>query len=100
MVTQAALLTAVQAHPVPVVTLTLPVLAEEPADEPVGDSVTAQGFVNANWFETVLRPVPPGPTAATRASYVVPIGNPEKVVVMSMRMTPLVFGVGLPSGFV
>lgn len=48
MVTHAALLTAVQAQPAPVVTLTLPVLADEPADEPVGDSTTPQEFVNAN----------------------------------------------------
>lgn len=68
MVTHPALLTAVQAQPAPVVTLTLPVLAEEPADVPMGASVRAQGLVKANWFETVLRLTPPGPTAATRAS--------------------------------
>jgi hypothetical protein len=47
-VTQAASLDAVQAHPAPVDTLTLPVLAAAPADVPVGASVTVHGFVNAN----------------------------------------------------
>ena len=66
--TQAALLVAVQAHPAPVDTLTAPVLADAPADVPVGASVTVQGFVKANWFERPLRPTPPGPTATTRDS--------------------------------
>ena len=67
-VTQAALLTAVQAQPEPVVTLTLLVLAVDPTDAAVGEILTAHGFVNANWFDGLLRPTPPGPTATTLAS--------------------------------
>jgi hypothetical protein len=99
-VTQAALLVAVQAHPAPVDTATLPVLAAAPADVLVGVIVTAQGSVKTNWFERPLRPTPPGPTATTRASNVVPVGKAANVVVRSIRMTLLVFGAGLPSELV
>jgi hypothetical protein len=100
MVTQAALLTAVHAQPAPVDTATFPVLAAAPADALDGVIVTVQGFVKMNWLLRPLRATPPGPTAATRASNVVPVGSAANVVVRSMRMTPLVFGVGLPSELV
>jgi hypothetical protein len=68
MVTQDALLVAVQAQPLVVVT-------EDDLDPPaaatecdVGDTTQAHGTANENVFDCALRPTPPGPTAATVAT--------------------------------
>jgi hypothetical protein len=65
---QTALVLAFHAQPAPVATATEPVPAALPTEVPVGVSVAAHGLLNANWFESPLRAVPAGPTAATRAS--------------------------------
>jgi hypothetical protein len=68
MVTHAALLLVVHGQPAATVTATVPVPAAPPSKVPVGAIDEAHGSVNANGFDTVLRPVPVGPTAAIRAS--------------------------------
>ena len=64
----AALLTALQAHPVPAVTATLPVAELDAIARLAGEMVGAHGALNENALETLLVASPPGPTAATRAS--------------------------------
>jgi hypothetical protein len=62
-------LEAVHVHVAPVLTDTVPVLAEDGTDVCVGVSVVvAHGSVKENGFDSRLRPKPAGPTAATRAS--------------------------------
>ena len=68
MVSQLALLVAVQVQPVPAVTLTLldpPAAAAPHADV---DSAYVQDDAKANVFESALAVDPPGPTAATSAT--------------------------------
>jgi len=67
-VNQAALLTAVQGHPVPVLRETLPLPAADEKVWLVGVSEGLQAAENENVFETVLVADPPGPFAETRAS--------------------------------
>jgi hypothetical protein len=68
MVSQGALLATVHAHP-------LVVLTDDDADPPaaaiewtVGETAYEHGTANENVLEGVLRPTPPGPTAATVAT--------------------------------
>jgi hypothetical protein len=63
-----ALLVAVQAQPVTADTATLPVAACPFTDTLVGEIAELHRDENANVFDSVLRPTPAGPIAATRAS--------------------------------
>jgi hypothetical protein len=63
-----ALLTALQTHPVPAVTVLLPVPPAAAIACDVGEIVGAQGALNANAFERALGALPPGPTADTTDS--------------------------------
>jgi hypothetical protein len=67
-VIHAALLTAVQVHPVPAVTVLLPLPPAATIDCDVGEMVGAHGALNANVFDRALGELPPGPTADTTAS--------------------------------
>jgi hypothetical protein len=67
-VNQDALLLAVHAQPVTALTVTLPVDARPFTEMLVGVIAELHGDENANVFDSVLRPTPEGPTAATRAS--------------------------------
>jgi hypothetical protein len=67
-VIQLVLLVAVQLQPVVVVTERLAGPPLAPLDGLVGDTVNVHGDENEKVFEAVLRPTPPGPTAATFAS--------------------------------
>ncbi len=97
-VSQEALLVAVHAHPVTAETVTLPVDAWPLTATLVGEIAELQGDENANVFDSVLRPTPAGPTAATRASYVVPgAGHGVNSVVKSTRIFPSVCGAGFPN---
>ena len=97
-VTHEALLAAVHAQPVTADTVTLPVDACPLTVTLVGEIAELQGEENANVFDSILRPTPAGPTAATRASYVVPgAGHGVSSVVKSTRIFPSVCGAGFPS---
>ncbi len=63
-----ALLTAVQAQPVPAVTAVLPVPPPAAIDNVVGEIAGAHGAVNEKVFEGRLVPAPAGPIAEMRAS--------------------------------
>jgi hypothetical protein len=91
-------LTAVHEHPVPVLTARLLVPPEAARDTAVVDRAYEQGDVNVNGLEGLLWPVPPGPTATTRASSIVPgvSGHAGSVVARSTRMSPLLPGAGFP----
>jgi hypothetical protein len=67
---QAAPLEAVQPQPASAVAATLDVPAPAATDSVVGAAVNVQPGAKSmvNWFESALRPVPLGPTAATRDS--------------------------------
>jgi hypothetical protein len=92
------LLAAVHAQPVTAETETFPVDACALSDTLVGVIAELHGEENAKVFDSVLRPTPDGPTAATRASNVVPgAGHGERSVVKSTRIFPSVCGAGLPS---
>jgi hypothetical protein len=67
-VIQPALLTALQAQPVPALTVLLPLPPAAAMAWDVGEIVGAHGAVNANVFERALGVVPPGPTADTTDS--------------------------------
>lgn len=67
-VSQEALLEAVHEHPVTAVTATLPVDAAPLTETLVGEIDELHGEVNANVLDSVLRPIPVGPTATTLAS--------------------------------
>jgi hypothetical protein len=67
-VSHEVLLVAVQGHPVTADTATLPVDAWAFRDTLVGVIDELHGEENANVFDSILRPTPAGPTAATRAS--------------------------------
>jgi hypothetical protein len=69
-VSQAALLAAVHAHPVGVVTLTLELPPADAAANDVAPSEVVQTTAAWNWFDTALTVVPPGPEADTRVSYI------------------------------
>jgi hypothetical protein len=93
-----ALVSALQAHDAPAVTLTLPLPAPCPTDAEPGEIVGEQaGSAKENWLERVLPADPPGPTAVTRASNVTPgVGTTLSSARKSTRITPLAFGVGFP----
>ena len=67
-VIQGALLVADHVHPAPTVTPTLPVAVPAPTDRFVGEIAGVHTNDHENVFDSVLFVVPPGPTAATRAS--------------------------------
>jgi hypothetical protein len=67
-VSHAALLAAVQAHPAPAVTETVPLPPAAANDCDAGEIAGAHGAVNPNVFEGRLGEPPPGPTADTRVS--------------------------------
>jgi hypothetical protein len=62
-------LDAVHAHPVPAATVTDALAAPAATDTVAGEMLNVQPPSSmVNWFDTALRPVPLGPTAATRDS--------------------------------
>ena len=63
-------LAAVQPQPAAVVTVTLALPAPAPTDTAAGDALKVQPPAGpmVKGFDGELRPMPPGPTAATRAS--------------------------------
>jgi hypothetical protein len=67
-----ALLTALHAQPEPAVTATLPLPPAEATDCEVVPIDGAHGAVSAKVFDRSLVPLPPGPTADTRVSYMTP----------------------------
>jgi hypothetical protein len=67
-VIHAALLTAVQVHPVPALTVLLPLPPAAETDCDVGEMVGAHGALNAKVFDRALGALPPGPTADTTDS--------------------------------
>jgi len=90
-VSHEALLVADQVHPVTAVTATVPVEVPPPTEMLVGEMEELHGEENAKVLDCELRPVPVGPTAAIRASYVVPAaGQGFRSVVKSTRTTPSV----------
>jgi len=63
------LLAALQVHPVPAVTLTVPVVAAEVVRlRDIGVIAGAHGAVNPNVLDRELAEAPPGPTALTTDS--------------------------------
>ena len=89
MVIQDAALVADHGHPATPDTVTLPVDAAPAIDTLVGEIDALHGDEKAKVLDSVLRPVPCGPTAATRASYVVPAaGQGVSSVVKSTRILP------------
>jgi hypothetical protein len=98
-VNQLALLVAVHAQPLVVVTVSVAAPPAAVADGLVGDTVNAHGAANSKVFDSVLTPLPPGPIAVTVASYTMPCdGNelPSKVA----KFTVIVLvesGAGFPS---
>ena len=93
-----ALLAAVQVHPVPAVTATLPVAAADVVRfDDVGEIVGAQGGVNAKVFDRGVGDVPPGPTALTIDSYTTPgVSAVVNSATKSTRIMPSACGAGLP----
>jgi len=67
-VNQGALAAAVQAHPAPALTATVPLPPAEANDCDTGEMAGAHGAVKLNVFEGRLGDLPPGPTADTRVS--------------------------------
>ena len=100
-VIQVALLTAVHPQPVPAVTFVLPVPPAATAFIELEDRAKLHTAVNENVFESALGVLPPGPTAATSETYVVPMtGHPTRIDVRSTVMVLVPSGVGLPSELV
>jgi hypothetical protein len=96
-VIQLAVLVADHWQPLVAVTLSVAVPPGAPICGARGATVAAHWVENVNEFESELAAVPPGPTAATSATYVVPgIGQPTNVVVRSTVMVFVESGVGLP----
>jgi hypothetical protein len=91
-VRQDALLDALNVQPAGLVTLSLPLPAFDPADCVFADRAVVQAAEYWNWFEARLVPVPPGPEAATRASYRTPALSGEikgaKFTAETSRPTP------------
>jgi hypothetical protein len=97
------LLTAVHPHPDCVVTEKLPVPEAAPTERAGVESAKLQDDVlNVNGLDGVLVPVPPGPTALTRASLVVVVlrGHVGNVFDRLTCIKPVDAGVGLPRLFV
>ena len=96
-VIQLTLLAAVHAHPVAVVTLALPVPPDASALNVSGDTVTVHGAENVNVLDRALALEPPGPTAATSDSYIVPgSGHPTRTLVKSTVIVFVASGAGFP----
>ena len=95
-VSQDALLDALHVQPAGLVTLTLPLPAFDPADWVFADRAVVQAAEYWNWFEARLVPVPPGPEAATRASYMTPALNGEIKGKKFTLIFPSDCGAGLP----
>lgn len=93
---QLALDIVVHVHPVPAVTLSLPVHAAAVSDQLSGLTAYVQGTANMNVFDAVLVPEPPGPTATTRDSYTMP-GDGSVTVERFTWTRPSPAGAGLPS---
>lgn len=92
------LLTAVQAQPLPVVTVTLPDPPLDPKLCDVGAAPYVQGEVKPNVLDSALGLPPPGPTDETSATYTVPgTGHPAKMDLKSTVIVPVESGVGFPS---
>jgi hypothetical protein len=93
-----ALLTAVHPQPLPAVTVTLPDPPPDPKLCEVGDAAYVQEDVKPNVLDSALAALPPGPTAATSATYTVPgTGHPAKMDLKSTVIVPVESGVGFPS---
>lgn len=67
-VSQAALLVALQTQPIPAVTVLLPVPPAATMACEAGEMLGAHGALNAKVFDRALGAVPPGPTAETTDS--------------------------------
>ncbi len=95
------LLAACHVQPAVVSTDTVPPPPDAGAVAVVGEMLKLHGLVNWNVFDALLRAVPPGPTAATVATYTVPgTGQPTSTFARSTRIAPSPSGAGLPSGAV
>jgi hypothetical protein len=93
-----ALLTPVQPHPVATVTVTLPVPPVDVRLCDVGDTLNEHVGAKLNVFDKGLAELPPGPTAATSATYTVPgTGQPTNTDVRSTWMRPSELGAGFPN---
>ena len=99
MVSQLALLVAVHAQPLAVVTVAVAAPPLAVAEGFVGDTVKAHGVANSKVLEIVLTPVPPDPIAVTVASYTTPGAGSElpSSVAKFTVIVPVESGVGLPS---
>ena len=96
-VSQAALLAAVQAQPAAALTPTVRVDVVATTETLVPDSVGAQTGVYENWFERLLLVDPPGPSAATFDSNITPVGSAVvSSETKSSLIRPSVPGAGLP----
>jgi hypothetical protein len=95
-VSQDALLEDVHVQPAGLVTLTLPLPAVAAAVMLPADNAVVHGGETWNWFEARLVADPPGPAAATRASYMTPAVSGE---IMDKKFTlifPSLCGEGFP----
>jgi hypothetical protein len=96
MVSQEVLLEDVHVQPAGLVTLTLPLPALAAADRLADERAVVQVGEYWNWFDTRLMLVPPGPEAATRASYITPAVNGEIKGKKFTLIFPSDCGAGLP----
>ena len=102
MVSHAALLVAVHAHPPAVVTLILAAPPLLPGDALVGDTEYVHGAIHSKVFDRALGEVPPGPIADTVESYTIPdegSAAPKSVAKLTLIVL-LASGVGFPSASV
>ena len=96
-VSQAALLDALQEQPVGASTVTLPDPPSLENAAPVAPSANVQFTENANGFDGELREIPPGPVAATIATYSTPgVSGRLRRLTNSSRMKPSAPGEGFP----
>jgi hypothetical protein len=92
-----ALLTALHAHPEPAVTATLPLPPAEAKDREVVPMDGAHGAVRAKVLDRSLVPLPPGPTADTRVSYMTPgVSGVVRSETKSRRIMPSTSSAGFP----
>ena len=93
-----ALLTAVHPQPLLAVTATLPDPPLDPKLCNVGDAEYVQAAVKPKVLDSALAALPPGPTAATSATYTVPgTGHPANMDLKSTVIVPVESGAGFPS---
>ena len=94
---QVTLARVVQAQVVPAETDTEPVVADAPTEVATLDSAGAHGAEDAKVLEIWLAELPPGPTADTRASYMVPpTSGTVSREVNANRIKPSASGLGFP----